>query len=120
MLPIKVGESIILKNIFYETNLYDLKDQSRVELDKIIRFLHDYPSVKIEISGHTDNVGSYEHNQTLSENRAKSVVEYLRKSSVTEDRITYRGYGFSKPIASNDTEEGKAQNRRTELKIIEN
>ena len=120
MQPIKVGESIILKNIFYETDLYNLKKESRIELDKIIKFLHDYPSVKIEISGHTDNTGSFEYNQTLSENRAKSVVEYLISSSISEDRIKYKGYGFSRPVASNDTEEGKAQNRRTELKIIEN
>jgi flagellar motor protein MotB/tetratricopeptide (TPR) repeat protein len=118
--PIKVGESIILKNIFYETDLYNLKNESRIELDKVIKFLNDYPAVKIEISGHTDNVGSIEYNQTLSEKRAKSVVEYLINSSVGEDRITYKGYGFSQPVASNDTEEGRALNRRTELKIIEN
>jgi hypothetical protein len=120
MQSIKIGESIILKNIFFETDLYALKKESRIELDKVIEFLHDYPAIKIEISGHTDNVGSLDYNQTLSENRAKSVVDYLIKSSITKDRIKYKGYGFSQPVASNDTEEGKALNRRTELKIIEN
>ena len=120
MQSIKIGESIVLKNIFYETGLFALKKESRVELDKIIKFLHDYPTIKIEISGHTDNVGSLDYNQTLSENRAKSVADYLINSSVTKDRITYIGYGFSQPVDSNDTEEGKALNRRTELKIIEN
>ncbi len=120
LLPIKVGETIILRNIFYETGLYYLKKESRIELDKVIKFLQDYPSIKIEISGHTDNVGSLEYNQTLSENRARAVVEYLINSSVANERITCKGYGFSDPVVSNDTEEGKAQNRRTELKIIEN
>lgn len=118
--PIKIGESIILKNIFYKTDSFVLMKESKVELDKVIKFLSDYPDIKIEISGHTDNTGTAEYNQTLSENRAKSVVDYLINSSVLKERIIYKGYGLSKPVASNDTEEGRAQNRRTELKIIDN
>ncbi|UCH13350.1 MAG: PD40 domain-containing protein [Bacteroidales bacterium] len=118
--PIKIGESIILKNIFYKTDSFTLMKESKVELDKVIKFLNDYPDIKIEISGHTDNTGTAEYNQTLSENRAKSVVNYLIGSSVLKERIKYKGYGFLKPVASNNTEEGRAQNRRTELKIIDN
>lgn len=118
--PIKIGESIILKNIFYKTDSFALMKESKVELDKVIKFLRDYPDIKIEISGHTDNTGTAEYNQALSENRAKSVVDYLISSSVLKERIVYKGYGFSEPVASNDTDEGRAQNRRTELKIIDN
>ncbi len=117
--PIKIGESIILRNIFFEFDSYKLKKESKVELDKLVLFLNQYPTIKIEISGHTDNIGTEQYNQTLSENRAKSVKEYLTGASISKDRITFTGYGFSKPITSNDTEAGRAQNRRTELKIIE-
>ncbi len=120
MQPIKIGETIILKNIFYKIDSFALKKESKIELDKVVKFLRDYPEVKIEISGHTDNIGTAEYNQALSENRAKSVVNYLINSSVLKERIVYKGYGYSKPVASNDTEEGRAQNRRTELKVIDN
>ncbi len=120
MQPIKIGETIILKNIFYETDSFALKKESKIELDKLVKFLNDYPEVKIEISGHTDNIGTAEYNQVLSENRAKSVVDYLINSSILKDRIAYKGYGYSLPVASNETEEGRARNRRTELKIIDN
>jgi outer membrane protein OmpA-like peptidoglycan-associated protein len=117
--PIKIGKSVILRNIFYEFDSYALKVESRIELDKLIQFLNNYPTVKIEISGHTDNIGTPEYNQTLSELRARSVAEYLINSSISSDRIKYAGYGFSKPLATNDTEEGRALNRRTEAVIIE-
>ncbi len=117
--PIRVGESIVLKNIFYETDSFALMKESKIELDKIVKFLNDYPDIKIEISGHTDNIGTAEYNQALSENRARSVAEYLINSSILKERILYKGYGFTKPVASNDTEEGRAINRRTELKIID-
>jgi outer membrane protein OmpA-like peptidoglycan-associated protein/tetratricopeptide (TPR) repeat protein len=120
MQPIKIGETIILKNIFYKTDSFSLKKESKIELDKVVKFLNDYSEVKVEISGHTDNIGTAEYNQVLSENRAKSVVDYLINSSVLKERIAYKGYGYSKPVASNETEEGRAQNRRTELKIIDN
>jgi outer membrane protein OmpA-like peptidoglycan-associated protein len=120
MQPIKIGETIILKNIFYKTDSFALRKESKIELDKVVKFMNDYPEVKIEISGHTDNIGTAEYNQVLSENRAKSVAEYLINTSVPKERIAYKGYGYSKPVASNDTEEGRAQNRRTELKVIDN
>ncbi len=116
--PIEVGKTAILRNIFYETDSYALKEESVVELDKLIKFLKDNPNIKIEISGHTDNTGTAEYNMKLSENRSRTVAEYLIKSSVDKDRITYKGYGLTMPVAVNDTEEGRAQNRRTEIKII--
>jgi len=117
--PIKVGKSVILENIFYEFDSYLLKDESKIELDKLVQFMKTYPSVKIEISGHTDDIGTNEYNMTLSEQRAGSVAEYLMNSSIDNERIKYAGYGFSKPLISNDSEEGRALNRRTELIIIE-
>jgi outer membrane protein OmpA-like peptidoglycan-associated protein/tetratricopeptide (TPR) repeat protein len=117
--PIKIGKSVILKNIFYEFDSYVLKDESKIELNKLIQFLKAYPSIKIEVSGHTDNIGSTGYNQTLSEQRAGSVAEYLTNSSIDKERIKYTGYGFSRPLTSNDSEEGRALNRRTELVITE-
>ncbi len=115
---LELGASIVLKNIFYETDKYALKQESEVELKKIIDLLHNNPSISIEISGHTDNVGTAEYNRTLSANRAKTVYDYLIGKGIEPARLKYAGYGFSKPIATNDTPEGKALNRRTEFKII--
>jgi outer membrane protein OmpA-like peptidoglycan-associated protein len=116
--PIKKNEKIILYNIFYETDSYSLKPESKYELDKIVRFLNDNKLVNIEISGHTDNVGSESYNQSLSENRAKSVVNYITAQGINSLRLTYKGYGFSMPLDTNVTPEGRATNRRTELKIV--
>jgi hypothetical protein len=116
--PLMVGKSIVLKNVFYETDSYALKKESELELNKVVQLLLANPGIHIEISGHTDNTGNEEHNQRLSENRAKTVADYLVSSSIKADRIVYRGYGMKFPISSNDTEEGKAKNRRTEMKII--
>jgi outer membrane protein OmpA-like peptidoglycan-associated protein len=116
--PIKAGESVVLKNIFYDTDQFNLKDESKAELGKLISFMNKNPKVKIEISGHTDNVGTKTHNQTLSENRAKAVFDYLIANKIQESRMSYKGYGDSKPIASNDKEDGRAQNRRTEFMIV--
>ena len=77
-----------------------------------------YPKMKIEISGHTDNKGSDEYNQKLSENRAKSVVDYLVEKGITQDQLIFKGYGETKPIASNDTDEGQQLNRRIEFEIL--
>ena len=117
--PIKVGESIVLNNIFFDTDSYKLKKESKIELDKVIRFLTDNPSVKIKISGHTDNIGSSEYNLQLSKERAKEVVDYLIENSIVPGRLEYVGFGYSKPVADNATEQGRAMNRRTELEVIE-
>ncbi|MGP8216638.1 MAG: OmpA family protein [Bacteroidia bacterium] len=116
--PIDTGASIVLKNIFFPTNKYDLKPESQVELNKLVAFLQLNPTVKIELSGHTDNVGTPQSNIILSKNRAKSVYDYLVAHGISADRLTYKGYGQTRPVASNDTEEGRAQNRRTEMKIV--
>ncbi|TSA24260.1 MAG: hypothetical protein D4R67_12170 [Bacteroidetes bacterium] len=116
--PVKVGETVVLKNIFFDTDKYDLKPTSYIELEKLLHLLKANPSLKIEISGHTDIRGSEEHNLELSENRARAVFNYLVTSGISSDRLTYFGYGFSRPIDTNDTDEGRANNRRTEFRII--
>lgn len=114
---IQVGRSVILKNIFFNTNSYDLKDESKAELGKLIAFLNTNPKVKIEISGHTDNVGNDQSNQILSGKRAKAVLDYLTTAGIVKERLTSKGFGEIKPIAPNTSEEGKALNRRTEFMV---
>jgi outer membrane protein OmpA-like peptidoglycan-associated protein len=116
---LEVGTKIILNNIFFEFNKATLTDESVAELDRVYKMLTDVPTLKIEISGHTDNVGSASYNQKLSENRAKAVVDYLYKKGIENLRLTYAGYGFKQPVAPNDTEEGRQLNRRTEFKVLE-
>ncbi|MES2425949.1 MAG: OmpA family protein [Bacteroidota bacterium] len=115
--PIEVGNKVILKNIFFDTNKYNLKPESRSELQKMLEFLALNPTIHIEISGHTDNVGNDELNQTLSENRAKSVYDYLLSGKVDPARMVFKGYGKTQPIAPNDNDDNRAKNRRTEFKI---
>ncbi|MDR3693725.1 OmpA family protein [Mucilaginibacter sp.] len=116
--PIEVGNKVILNNIFFDTNSFELKTESLSELDKLVDFMSLNPTLKIEISGHTDNVGNDQANQVLSENRAKSVYQYLITNKVDAARLVYKGYGETQPIAPNDTDEGRQKNRRTEFKII--
>ena len=116
--PILAGEKIILKNIFFETSKYNLKKESKVELDKLVAFLTKNENLIIEIGGHTDNVGNAQLNLTLSTNRANSVREYLTKNGIDTGRLQTKGYGANEPIADNSTAEGKAKNRRTEFKIV--
>ncbi|NCD72203.1 OmpA family protein [Mucilaginibacter agri] len=116
--PIEVGKTVILKNIFFDTDKYDLETQSKAELQQIADFLAANPTVKIEISGHTDNTGNDQLNQTLSENRAKSVYQYLVANGTNPTKLVFKGYGKTQPIAPNTTDENKAKNRRTEFKII--
>ncbi|HQV99655.1 MAG TPA: OmpA family protein [Bacteroidia bacterium] len=117
MKPIKAGQSIVLKNIFYETDKFDLKDESKTELTKLMDFLNKNPKVHFEISGHTDNVGSKPYNQTLSEKRAKTVYDYLIAAGIPAQRLSSKGYGDTKPISDNTTDAGRSQNRRTEFLI---
>lgn len=116
----RVGNTITLENIFFEFDKSTLLADSETELDKLVDILSDYPHLKIEISGHTDNVGSDEYNQKLSESRAKSVVDYLIDENVSADRLSYKGYGSSQPITSNQTETGRAKNRRVNFTVIRN
>ncbi len=118
--PVKTGEKVILKNIFFETNSFQLKEESTAELQKLLALLQNNKNLKIEIGGHTDNVGDDKSNQLLSENRAKSVYEYLTTNGILAERLSYKGFGETAPLATNDTEEGRAQNRRTEFTVIGN
>lgn len=115
--PIEKNEAIRLNNIFFEFGLATLKEESFPELNRLMKLLNDNPTIQIEISGHTDNVGSDEDNLKLSEDRAASVVEYLSSNGVSKNRLTPKGYGESKPIATNETEEGKQLNRRVEFTV---
>jgi outer membrane protein OmpA-like peptidoglycan-associated protein/tetratricopeptide (TPR) repeat protein len=115
---LRPGATIVLNNVFFETNKWDLKPESRIELDRLADLLKNNPDKKIEIGGHTDNVGSDDANMTLSNNRAASVVEYLVKRGIEATRLTSKGYGESAPVATNDTDAGRAKNRRTEFKIL--
>ena len=114
---IEAGKNIVLNNIFFDFGKATLSPSSKPELDRVATVLKDNPSMKIEISGHTDNKGSATFNVKLSEMRAKSVVDYLVTNGISSNRLTYKGYGLLKPIASNETEEGRQQNRRTEFKV---
>jgi outer membrane protein OmpA-like peptidoglycan-associated protein/Tol biopolymer transport system component len=115
--PIKEGEKTILRNIFFEFDSYELKPESIAELDKLIEFLDENPDIHIQINGHTDNFGDPHYNMELSDKRAGSVAAYLLGSSVKEERVRYAGFGETRPVASNETEEGRAENRRTEFEI---
>lgn len=115
---IKVGGFVVLRNVFFNTNSFDLLPESKVELQKLIDFLNLNKLVSIEIGGHTDNVGGQEMNQKLSEDRAKEVYNYLIDNGIQTRRMTFAGYGFSKPMSTNETPEGRALNRRTEFVIV--
>lgn len=112
------GSSVVLNNVFFDTDSYELKPESRTELDKLADLLLANGGVSVEIGGHTDSVGKEADNQFLSERRAGSVVAYLASKGVTAQRLAAKGYGETKPIASNDTVEGRAKNRRTEMRIV--
>jgi len=115
---IKVGSSIRLNNIFFAYQKADLTPNSQNELDRVLALMEENPKIKIEVSGHTDNVGSRDYNLKLSTQRAKSVYDYLISKGVKESRITYVGYGFDKPVADNSSESGRKLNRRSEIKVI--
>lgn len=118
---IKVGSKIVLKNIFFDFNKATLRPESTAELERLIKLLKDVPSLKIEIGGHTDSKGTDTYNQSLSERRANAVVEYLiTTGGISKNRLTYKGYGEKEPVATNDTDEGRQENRRTEFKITAN
>lgn len=116
--PVKKGKGVVLNNIFFPTNSWELQDKSKTELEKIVLFLKNNPQVKIELSGHTDNVGSDSDNMKLSLNRAKAVHDYIASRGIPAARLTYKGYGETQPVEDNSTEEGRKKNRRIEFKIL--
>lgn len=117
---LQAGASVILKNIFFDSNEAGLKEESLTELNNVIALLLENKTLKILIKGYTDNVGQPQNNLLLSNKRAKAVVDYLIEKNIEKSRLTFKGYGETQPMAENTTEEGRAQNRRTELEIISN
>lgn len=117
--PVKIGATTILGNIFFDFNEYTLQRSSMSELKEVYDFLRQNPNVKVEISGHTDNVGSVEYNLELSTKRAKSVYDFLIFKRIRPEQISYVGYGQDHPIAPNDNLENQSKNRRIEFKISE-
>ncbi len=117
---IEKGKEIVLRNVFFEIDSWDILPKSESELTRLYDLLNKYPNLRIEIGGHTDDTGSEKHNLSLSNNRAKAVCDYLISMGIETSRLTYNGYGALHPIADNKTEKGKSLNRRTEFKVLEN
>ncbi|MCL1821253.1 MAG: OmpA family protein [Prolixibacteraceae bacterium] len=115
--PVEVGSTTNLYNIFFEIDAYAILPASEPELITLVKFLEQNPSLKIEIQGHTDNVGTETYNQELSGRRAASVAAFLEEHGINSARLSTKGYGFSVPIFSNETAEGRARNRRTTILI---
>ncbi len=116
--PIEANAHIILKNVFFDTKKTELKTESITELDNVVRFMNENPTMKILISGYTDNVGKPADNLTLSKGRAVAVVNYLVNKGIKNERLSFKGNGETNPVADNNSESGRALNRRTELSIV--
>jgi outer membrane protein OmpA-like peptidoglycan-associated protein len=116
---LRAGATVILKNVFFDSGKSDLKPESQVELNKLVLLLKENLNTKIEIGGHTDDIGTESANLVLSQQRSESVVAYLISKGVESGRLTAKGYGESVPVSNNSSEEGRAQNRRTEFKILQ-
>ena len=119
LVPIEKGQIVRLNNIFFDFNKYELKPESFPELNRVVEMMNTNPGLKIEIGGHTDDIGTDESNKVLSQNRASAVKNYLCLRGISGDRITAIGYGEQLPVSDNSTENGRALNRRVELKITE-
>ena len=116
--PLDTSAVLVLHNIFFETRQFTLKTGSELELNRLVALLRENPTVTIEISGHTDNIGNTKDNVLLSERRAQAVVKYLVDKGIPAERLQAKGYGETKPVADNMSAAGRAENRRTELKIL--
>ena len=113
-----MNATTVLNNIFFETDQYALNEKSATELQEVIRFLKVNPALRVEIGGHTDNVGAAAYNQQLSQKRAQSVAEYFGMHGIAAGRITQKGYGALQPVRPNDSDVNRQANRRIEFKII--
>jgi len=113
-----VGETVVVDHMYYAVNKAIILDESKPALDHLAQMLIDNPGMSIEIDGHTDNVGTKAYNQKLSTARAKNVVDYLVSKGIDAKRLQYKGFGDTKPLDTNNTEEGRAKNRRTEFKVL--
>lgn len=116
---IEIGSTIVLRNIFFDSDKASLRAESANELERLVKLLKDNAGLKIELASHTDADGGLDYNQKLSDSRSGSVVDYLISKGIPAQRLVAKGYGEVKPIASNDTPDGKQKNRRTEFKILE-
>jgi outer membrane protein OmpA-like peptidoglycan-associated protein len=116
--PLRSGSRITLENVFFDTDSYALMPESFSELDRLVALMEQNQKLRISLEGHTDSEGSDRGNQLLSERRAASVQAYLVDAGISSDRLEARGYGQSRPLADNSSEEGRQQNRRTELRIL--
>ncbi len=120
LVPIEIGQVVRLNNVFFDFDKYNLRPESFVELDRVVKLLLENPAIEIEMSAHTDSYGSDDYNFKLSDNRARSVMEYIVSKGVPANRIISQGYGETKPVAPNDTDENRQLNRRVEFKILKN
>src|SRR5688500_8219546 len=117
---VKAGAVLTLRNIFFDFDKSILKDESKAELNRALKVLAEYPTIHIQVEGHTDWIGETSYNQGLSERRANAVYEYLIANGLDKDRIEQViGYGETKPVESNETDEGRAHNRRVEFRIVD-
>jgi outer membrane protein OmpA-like peptidoglycan-associated protein len=120
LVPIEIGQVFRLNNVFFDFDKWDLRPESFVELDRVVKLLNENPAMEIELSAHTDSYGSDDYNFKLSDNRARSCMEYLLSKGIIPNRVTSQGYGETKPVAANDTPENRQLNRRVEFKIMKN
>jgi outer membrane protein OmpA-like peptidoglycan-associated protein len=116
--PARVGEKMLLSNVFYEVDSWELKPESVEELNNLADLIVFNKDIIVEIGGYTDSTGTDQHNLVLSEKRALSVVKYLVNKGIASERLTYKGYGNTSPIGDNVTYEGRRLNRRTEVKVV--
>lgn len=116
--PIEIGQVVRLNNVFFDFDKWDLRPESFLELDRVVKLMQENPGLEIEMSAHTDNKGTDDYNFKLSDNRAKSVMDYIISKGVAASRITSHGYGETRPVATNETDEGRQLNRRVEFKIL--
>lgn len=120
LVPIEVGQVIRLNNVFFDFDKWDLRPESYIELNRVVKLLTENPKIEIEMSAHTDSRGSDDYNFKLSDNRARSVMEYIISKGINCSRIISHGYGETKPVATNDTDDGRQLNRRVEFTILKN
>ncbi len=120
LVPIEIGQVVRLNNVFFDFDKWDLRAESHLELNRVVKLLNENPAIEIEMSAHTDSYGTDEYNFKLSDNRARSVMEYILAKGIAQNRIISKGYGETKPVVANDTPENRQLNRRVEFTILKN
>jgi outer membrane protein OmpA-like peptidoglycan-associated protein len=120
LVPIEIGAVVRLNNVFFDFDKWNLRPESYIELERVVKLLAENPAIEIEMSAHTDSRGNNDYNFGLSDNRARSVMEYILSKGIDANRITSKGYGETKPVVPNDTDENRQLNRRVEFTILKN